>query len=93
MGVLHCNTEKVDKIIAAIIVKSRIKFYFLLRLCQQKLVRQVISMLHLKSFGATCVAAKLREKLHDKLPSVTATLGKLTIDFVGKRREGHATEF
>ena len=32
-------------------------------------------MLHLAIFGATWAATKLRDKLHEKLPSVTVPLG------------------
>ena len=31
-----------------------------------------LGMVHLVIFGATCVVTKLRDKLHEKLPSVTA---------------------
>ena len=34
-------------------------------------------MLHYAIFGATCVATKLRDKLQEKLPSVTAPLSSL----------------
>ena len=71
-GVTLRNAKKKDKIVA----KSRIKFYFLQRLRQQNNCEPncCLGILHLAIFGATCVATKLRDKLHEKLPSVTAPL-------------------
>ena len=68
------NTEKVDKIFAAIVAKIRIKFYFLHRLRQQQNCETscCLGMLHLSIFSATCIATKLPDKFHEKLLSVIA---------------------
>ena len=74
VGVTLRNVEKADKIVAVILAKSRIKFYFLQRLRQQKHCETncCLGMLHLAIFGVACVATKLRDKLHEKLSNVTA---------------------
>ena len=55
-GVTPRNAEKVDKSVAAIIAKSRIKFHFLQRLLQQKVPLETsccLGMLAFAIFGAT----------------------------------------
>ena len=62
---LH-KAKKVDQIVAAIVAKSRIKFYFLQRLLQHKNCERscCLGMLHLAIFGAICsVTAPLVPKL------------------------------
>ena len=75
-GVPLRNAEKVDKIFAAIVVKSRIKFYSLAATTTTTTIaKELVAIsvcLHLPFFGATCIATKLRNKLREQLPSATA---------------------
>ena len=70
------NTGKVRCSVARIVAKSRTDFYFSQRLQHQKSC-QICSfqgMLYWAIFPATCIATKLRDKLQNRLPSVTAPL-------------------
>ena len=62
--------------VAAIVVKSRIEFYFSPTVAAKKKCEKcpLRGMLHSASFRATCVTAKLRDKLHETLPSITPPL-------------------
>ena len=74
-GVTVRNAEKVDKIVAIIVAKRRIKFYFLQRLWQQQHFETscCLGVVHLANFGTTCVVTKLRDKLDGQLPRATAS--------------------
>ena len=68
-----CNASKIRCSVAAIVAKSRTWFYFVQRLLQQKCCETwwLRGMLHHAISPATCVATKLRDRLHEKLHSVT----------------------
>ena len=60
--------------VAVTVARSRTNFYFSQRLRQQQNWETCSfqGMLHYATIHATCVATKLRDKLQEKLPSVTA---------------------
>ena len=63
--------------VAVTVARSRPNFYFSQRLRQQQKNWETCSfkgMLHKATIRATCVATKLRDKLQEKLPSVTAAI-------------------
>ena len=64
--------------VAVTVARSRPNFYFSQRLRQQKTIGRHVhlsrGMLHKATIRATCVATKLRDKLQEKLPSVTAAI-------------------
>ena len=72
-GVLHYAMLQIHCSVAAIVAKSRTWLYFVQSLLQQKCCETwwLRDMLHRAISRATCVATKLRDKLHEKSYSVT----------------------
>ena len=83
-----CDLSANEKFLE-VVAESRTVFYFCQRFFQlgSQRFRPLQGMLHWAMFRATCLGMALREKLHEKLYSVTAPLDSVVLSDKGYKLE------